>query len=94
MVKQVRRIDVSKSADLRRLAEEVAASGESVILEENSLELATIVPSTAKWRPKKPTKEDIEAFRSAAGSWHDVDVDEFMKYIYEGRQSSKPPVDL
>jgi hypothetical protein len=96
MVKQLRHIDVSKNPDLLRLAEEVAQTGDSVILEKDSTQLATVAPvgSAAKWRPKIPTSAEIEASKAAAGTWSDVDIDEFMKYIYEGRQSSKPPVDL
>ena len=96
MVKPIRHVDVSGNAELLRLAEEVASTGESVVLQKDSVELATLEPATPgrKWQPKRPTAADIEAFRSAAGSWSDVDVDEFMKYVYEGRQSSKPPVDL
>lgn len=39
------------------------------------------------------TLADYEAFRSAAGSWSDVDTDTFIKNVYESRRnSSRPPV--
>jgi hypothetical protein len=41
------------------------------------------------------TDADLAAFRSAAGAWGDVDVDEFIAYIYERRKlSSRPSVGL
>jgi hypothetical protein len=95
MVKQLRHIDVSDEPDLKDLAEEVARSGVGLILQENGRMLATVSPvAGSKFKPSKKTKAELEAFWSSAGSWADVDVDEFMKYVYEGRQSSKPPVDL
>ena len=46
-------------------------------------------------RGRKRTKADIEAFRAAAGSWKDEDVDTLIKNIYESRRhSSRPLVDL
>lgn len=46
-------------------------------------------------RGRKRTKADIEAFRAAAGSWQDEDVDTFIKNVYESRRhSSRPLVDL
>jgi hypothetical protein len=41
------------------------------------------------------TKADIEAFRAAAGSWKDEDVDTLLKNVYESRRnSSRPAVEL
>ena len=96
MSNQIRHLDVSKHPDLLRLAEEVARSGDTVVLEKGSKQLATLAPVglPARWQPKIPTREEIEISKSSAGSWSDVNIDEFMKYVYEGRQSSKPPVDL
>jgi hypothetical protein len=96
MVEELRHVDVSDRPELRDLAEEVARSGVGLVLQENGRALATISPMTPrrKFKPTKKTKAQLEAFWSSAGGWADVDVDEFMKYVYEGRQSSKPPVDL
>jgi hypothetical protein len=97
MVKQLRHVDVSDNPELMRLAEEVAQSGDSVMLTKGSKDLATISPTSPSGRRLKPRElspVDLEAFNSSAGGWADVDVDEFMKRVYEGRQSSKPRVDL
>jgi hypothetical protein len=46
-------------------------------------------------RNRKRTKADYEAFRAAAGSWKDEDVDTFIQNVYESRRtSSRPPVEL
>ena len=46
-------------------------------------------------RNRKRTTADTEAFRAAAGSWKDEDVDTFIKNVYESRRtSSRPPVEL
>jgi predicted DNA-binding antitoxin AbrB/MazE fold protein len=36
----------------------------------------------------EPTPEDIDAFRSAAGAWADIDADKLIKDIYENRLRS------
>jgi hypothetical protein len=42
-----------------------------------------------------PTPEAYEAFRSAAGSWADVDTDKLIEGIYAmRRRSNRPPVEL
>lgn len=46
-------------------------------------------------RSRKKIEADYQAFRSAAGSWHDVDTDKLTEDIYESRRiSSRPPVEL
>ena len=96
MVKELRHVDVSGNPELRRLAEEVALSGKPVVLADGGRDLATVSPAKRSSRAmiQKPSKADVKASREAAGSWVDVDVEDFMRYVYEGRQSSKPPVDL
>jgi precorrin-6x reductase len=96
MVKQVRHIDVSTNPELMRLVEEVAQTGDNVVLSKGSRELAMLAPiaSTKRLIPRVLSPAEVEVFNSSAGGWADVDVDEFMKRVYEGRQSSKPRVDL
>ena len=95
-MKKPRHVDVSENPELRRLAEEVASSGNPVVLADGVRDLATVSPASGSNRAMilKPSKADVLASQKAAGSWVDVDVEEFMRYVYEGRQSSKPPVDL
>lgn len=53
------------------------------------------LPRKSSSRRKKPTLEDYEAFRSAAGSWADVDTDKLIEDIYAmRRRSNRPPVEL
>ena len=42
-----------------------------------------------------PTADGLERLKRAAGSWKDVDPDEFMKRVRESRKiSTRPPVTL
>ena len=82
--------------DLLRLAEEVKAKNEPRILRRHTEDIAMVVPlpSRSKRRTKK-TEADYEAFRSAAGSWHDIDTDKLIADIYEDRRrSTRPPIEL
>ena len=46
-------------------------------------------------RRREPTAEDIVAFEAAAGAWHDVDTDRFVKDTYESRRiATRRPVEL
>lgn len=52
-------------------------------------------PPTRPYPWRKKTAADYEAFRSAAGSWRDVDTDRLLEDIYADRRSmDRPPVDL
>jgi hypothetical protein len=88
MVKEMRRVDVTKNAELLRLAQEVADTGDGVILQTEGTDLVTMLPAAT--RPtgirRKRSKADLEAFWASAGSWADVDVDEFLRNVYEGRE--------
>ncbi len=44
----------------------------------------------------KPSADDMEAFRAAAGSWSDVDTDRLLADIYADRErlSNRPAVNL
>lgn len=53
------------------------------------------LPRPRKRRSRKPTPEDIGAFRSAAGGWADIDTDKLIEDIYESRRiSTRPPIEL
>lgn len=59
----------------------------------SALDEADPPPRPYPWRKK--TAADHEAFRSAAGSWSDVDVDTCLRENAESRQlSTRPPVEL
>lgn len=91
-------IDISQNSELRRLVDELRASGRSVILRQGSEPVAVLTAldpaGTYPWR--EPTEENYAAFRSAAGSWHGhIDAERFLKENYEQRRiSSRPPTNL
>jgi hypothetical protein len=96
MAKELRPIDVSKLPELLRIAEEVGSTREPRILRRGKEDLAVVIPIARQARPsqRKRNAADIEAFKSAAGSWSDVDTDNLVKGIYESRRSSRSPVEM
>ena len=99
MAKELKRIDIGNIPELLSIAEEVRRTNEPRLLKRDSEDVAILTPikkTTDKRRKMRPkTKADYEAFRSAAGSWADVDTDKFIEDIYESRRSSfRPPVEL
>ena len=98
MAKELTPIDVTHAPELLRLAEEVATTRRPRVLRKDSEDIAVLMPlSPARKRRtnRVKTEADYEAFRSAAGSWRDVDTDKLIEEIYESRSaSSRPPVEL
>src|SRR3954447_21121346 len=96
MVKELRGIDVSKMFELKRLAKEVVESGEPLILCDRDIDLAVISPVKPVSRTRRLLRDraaaDLDAFRSAAGSWADVDTDEMLRYIYDARDRGVRPL--
>src|SRR6266496_487105 len=91
-------IDVSRIPELLRIAEEVGASGEPRILRREHEALAVVMPIsgiTKRRRSRAKTETDLEAFKSAAGGWKDIDTDKLVEEIYEDRRLSvRPPLEL
>jgi hypothetical protein len=98
MVKELKHIDISAVPDLLSIAEEVRRTNKPCLLKRGSEDMAIVMPiKTTRKRSGvgAKTKADYEAFRSAAGSWSDVDTDKLIEDIYESRRrSSRPPVEL
>ena len=96
MAEALKRISFDEFSDnLARIFERVVSEGESIVIEKGEGELVEVKPVTsAKPRRRVVTREDDEAFLSAAGGWADVDIDTFLKDVYESRKSSRPPVEL
>lgn len=97
MAEQPKPIDISDVPDVLRMVEEVRRAGEPRVLQRDGEDLAVVVPLRREEKPRgsKPTSEDIEAFRSAAGGWADVDTDTLIENIYESRRlSTRPPIKL
>lgn len=73
--------------DLPALAEAAArvlASGEPCELTRDGTPVARIVPARQPARPE-PTAAGREAFANAAGSWADVNVEQFLAAVYAHR---------
>jgi hypothetical protein len=99
MTRELRPIDVTNVPELLRLAEEVCSTNEPRVLRRDSEDLAVVMPlrraATKRRVRRATTAADLEAFRTAAGSWKDVDDDAFLQDVAESRRiSSRPPVEL
>jgi hypothetical protein len=101
MARELLPLDIDDMPELGRIADEVRRTGEARVLRRQNRELEVVimrspVTKAKKRRPasKRVTEDDIAASRASAGSWKDVDIEKFKAYIYEGRQSSKPPLNL
>lgn len=98
MAKEPKRIDISSIPELLHIAHEVQRTNEPQLLRQDNEDVAILMPIKAP--PKRrsgagKTKEDYEAFKSAAGGWKDVDTDQLIADIYADRRiSNRPPVEL
>jgi len=95
MAEQPKSTDISDVPDILRLAEEVRRAGEPRVLRGDGEDLDMVVPMPRprKTRLKKPTAADYAAFRSAAGSWADIDTDTLIEDIYRARGEGTRPID-
>jgi hypothetical protein len=96
MTEERKRIPFAEFAgNLRIIMDQVIHEHETIVVEDEQGDLVEIRPATGNSSRRRPfTAEDDEAFLAAAGGWSDVDIDAFLKDIYESRQSSRPPVEL
>jgi len=96
MEKQSKHIPFEEFADnLASIIEKVIHDHKPVYVESQSGELIEVkVAGPTDPKRREFTADEDKAFLSAAGSWSDVDTDEFLKDVYESRRSSRPPVDL
>jgi hypothetical protein len=97
MVREAVRIDVSTMPDLARLAEEVARTRTTRILQRGDEDIAVLSPARPKRRlkGKRVSEADIAASRAAAGSWKGlVDTERLKRELDAARSDSSPPVEL
>ena len=91
-------IDISNIPELVRMAEEVNTTKKSRVLTVSRRTLAVLMPVETAGKSKEKqdkTKADYEAFRRAAGSWKDMDVEKFKADVYASRsRSTRPLVNL
>ena len=107
--KPLESIDVSDLPDLLRIVDEVRAGARPRLLRRGAEPLAVLTPveagtaesvarlgRAAKSRRRRQfTAADWAAFRSAAGSWADVDTDKLIEDIYAARDAGdRPSVEL
>jgi hypothetical protein len=82
-------IDIDDEPQLRRILTAIREGDEPVRLRIAGEEVAVIRPL----KPRRPHRRvisdaDLEALRSVAGSWKDVDTDRLLKDIYADRDLS------
>jgi hypothetical protein len=98
MAKEPKHIDISSIPELLSIAHEVQRTNEPRLLRQDDEDVAILMPIKAtpkRRRTAAKTKEDYEAFKSAAGGWKDVDTDQLITDIYADRRiSNRPPVEL
>ena len=81
------------SENLAAFLDYVARSGEVLVVERSegdSVVVSPKIPSAVRTK----TEADWKAFRSAAGSWDDMDAESFLADVYESRNTSRSPVEL
>jgi cell envelope opacity-associated protein A len=91
-------IDITNMPELVRIAEEVEATRTPRELKKDNTTVAVIAPVAPIRKARKrreKTTVDLKAFKAAAGSWKDVDIEKFKADMYESRKlSTRPPVKL
>ncbi|MGH2534605.1 MAG: hypothetical protein ACRDJW_20265 [Thermomicrobiales bacterium] len=82
-------IDVESAPDLLRLVEDVRETHEELVIRQGGESVAVLSPTKAELRKRSGrviTEDDIEAARSAAGSWEGlIDADKFIEDVYASR---------
>src|SRR4051794_3425100 len=98
MAQERESIDISHNPEMLRLAEEVRRSKTPRVLRADDRDVAVVMPvaDVPKKRGKRAkTDADYQAFLDSAGSWADVDVDAFKRYLRARRDAGdRPPVRL
>lgn len=98
MAQERETIDISHNPDLLRVAQEVQRSKTPRVLRADDEDVAVVMPVTEHSKrtgKRAKTDADYQAFLDSAGTWSDVDVDEFKRYIRERRDAgNRPPVEL
>ncbi|SRR6266849_6794512 len=92
-------IDISNLSDLLRIAEEVRTTRKPRALKRDNETVAVLMPvaiAIKRSGKRTNTKADFAAFRLAAGSWSDVDIEQFKANTYADRRhtNTRPPVKL
>jgi antitoxin (DNA-binding transcriptional repressor) of toxin-antitoxin stability system len=91
-------VDLDDLSELAQFADEVAATGQPIVLRKRGEDIAVIVPVSGSSRfalGRAKTPEDEEAFLRSAGGWQGIVDEEFMEEVYRSRSvSARPPVEM
>ncbi|MHB8575521.1 MAG: hypothetical protein ACYDCQ_09330 [Dehalococcoidia bacterium] len=94
MTREARPIDATDMPDVSRLVQEVNRTGRPRLLQVGG-KSARLSPARAKRRVSTPSKVDIDASISAAGSWTGlVDADQLKRDLDEARGSESSSLTL
>lgn len=93
MAKELASIDISKSPDVLRIAEEVRATNIPRILRRDNEDIAVVMPIHPRRRVGH--HDPHRAFLSAAGGWKNlVDADALKRDLKASRGSDRASVEL
>ena len=82
------------AANVEEIFERVVGGNETIVVRSAEGKLALIKPMSSVRRKPKAGRE-ADPFLAAAGSWHDFDVDTFLRNNRESRDlSARPHVEL
>jgi hypothetical protein len=88
------------SSNVKTFFERVLRDDETVVVEDGDAGNAVLLTTVRKAKRRRAgsvgrAKADRAAFLSSFGGWSDVDDEEFVEGVYEGRNApSRPPVEL
>ena len=90
-------IDLCTMPELARLAEEVARTGQSLVLRQDGTDFAILSPARPRprRRGRKITEADRQAALSAFGGWKGlVDAEQLKRDLDVARSSHSPLIEL
>jgi hypothetical protein len=93
---EIRRIPYDEFLrDFDSIFEQIIREQETVVVENEAGEAVELRPAQSSLLKPEAVDDDDELFRSAAGSWTDMDTDSFLTSIYESRsRPSQAPDEL
>ena len=93
MAKDLASIDISKSPDMLRIAEEVRTTNIPRVLRRNDEDIAIVMPIHPPRRARH--RDPHQALLSAAGGWRNlIDPETLKRELKASRGSDRPSVDL
>ena len=92
MVRAAQILDINDLPEVARLAREVAANHQRVVLRDGDRDVAVITPAQpARRRGRRISQSDIEAALGTAGAWEGlVDFDQLKRELREAQWDDRP----